>query len=485
MQHTAGFLQFLHVHDSVVTTSPRPTYDLASSFAGIVRLQVMALARVKLDAIAATAVMKSYAGETWHPVLALLHEMAGSSIRRDTHLLSAAISACESSCAWKFATQIQQQHVFLHRSLISWNACLAANAAAAMWCFGLGMLHRLSFLSLRKDVVSCSSVLHACDMGHRWQRALKLFSDMSMHGPSPNAIACGAAISAASSSAGGGRWALTTLKNMHLQRLKLSVVCLNAALSACAFSFLWEECMGLLRTMQHDSLSLTMISFGAAMSALERVERWKDALGLLAEAFQAGLQSTLVAASSALAACKHEPRAWRLAIQHMKICSLQSKHARDRRRVFDHTSEVWPPNLIMANTLSSVCESAGQWQQCTEILASLPTWRLRAAQQTYGSIVSSLVASNERGKWQISIGLLNQLRGKDLEMDVIFLGCALSLSAASILGAGVVSVGGPVLHSGPITLLRMVEECGEKALRYSATTQSEGEVVGLRRYVSG
>eukprot|EP00438_Fugacium_kawagutii_P032924 Skav212037 [mRNA] locus=scaffold782:66608:68128:+ [translate_table: standard] len=430
-------------------------------------LHVMAFSRVELDAIAATGLLKSYAtGTAWCPVLSLLDGMAGSNIQQDAYLLTAAISACESSCAWKHAAEIQAQSVFLSTSLVAWNACLAASAAAAMWCLGLGMLQQLPVYTLQKDVVSCSSVLHACSLGKRWRNALEIFANMSTRGPRPNVIACGAAISAASNSARGGPWALTTLKNMQMQRLKPSVVCFNAALSACASSFMWEECLALLRTMQHDKVQPTMVSFGAAMSAVEKVERWTDALELLTEAFPSGLQPSLVACSSAIAACKHEPAAWRQAIQ-LTRCKR---------------SEIWPPNLILANSLSSACESAGKWQQCTVILTSLPTWRLETEEQTYGSIVSAMAASakdeNEQwnmktARWKVSIQLLDQLQATDLEIDVVYLGFALNLCEATVSdGRAARSDRSPVPTDAAVgsgrslmALLRMVEDCGERSLR--------------------
>ena len=447
----------------------------------------MAFNRVELDAIAATSLVKTYTtGMTWAPVLSLLQDMADSRMQRDAHLLTATISACECCGAWRHATQIQLQNVFLKSSLIAWNACLAASAAAAMWRLGLSTLQQLSWSTLQKDVVSCSSGLHACSLGKRWQDAMQLFSDMGLRGPLPNVIACGATISAVSNSARGGRWALTTLRDMQLQHLRISAVCFNAALSACACSFLWEECLALLRTMQQDKLYPTMVSFGAAMSAVEKVERWTEALGLLEEAFQAGLQPSIVAASSALTACKHEPQAWKLSLQHMDRCKVQNRKRKGIPIVHatNPTSEdaqIWPPNLILANTLSSTCESAGKWRQCAQILASLPTWRLQADEQTYGSFVSSLLVSKEQAKWNISLGILQQLQAAGLESDVVFLSLVLSLCEVAFLKSGWAHSAGsqnvfqysladaPIaagVGQSPMVLLRMVEESAETTMRY-------------------
>jgi len=182
-----------------------------------------------------------------------------------------------------------------------------------------------------------------------------------------------------------------------------------------------------------------------------------------------------------LAACKHEPRAWELAIQHLARCKEprpgngeSSPAVRSRCG-----QEMWPPNLILANTLSSTCESAGKWQQCAVILTSLPAWRLQAAGQTYGSFVSSLLASKGKGKWQISLGILGQLAAAHLDPDIVCLDIALSLCEAEVSNSPVDSFGSqhsqrcklpgcPVMMEigqSHVVLLRMVEECGEKALR--------------------
>ena len=456
----------------------------------LLRLRVMVLQRIELDAIGATTLVKAYAtGTIWPRVIFLLQEMSHSNMLRDAHLFTAAISACESS-AWH-AAQIQLENgSILQKSLVAWNACVAACAAAAMWCLGLSMVRQLPALSLQKDVVSCSSAVHACSLGKRWPNALHLFSGMWVHGPLPNVVACGAAFNAASNSASGGWWALAALKRMQMQRLKPSVVCLNAALNACACSFLWTECFALLRNMQHDRLQPTMVSFGAAMSASEKVERWMDALELLTEALQAGLQPTLVAVSLALAACKHEPCAWEQAIRHLARCKEpRPGHDEASPSVWsDCGQRMWPPNLILANTLSSTCESAGKWQQCAVILASLPTWRLQAAGQTYGSFVSSLLVSRGKGKWQISVGILGQLEAADFDPDIVCLDCALTLCEAEVSNRPVASFGGQhsqrcnlpgnplMMETGQshVVLLRMVEECGERALRRICMWKLEG-----------
>ena len=410
---------------------------------------------VEVDAIATTTLLKAFeTGMTWYPVLSLLQGVARWNIRQDSYLLGAAISACESCGAWDYAFHIQnafskdsnqqKPSAFLDKSLHAWNSCLAASAGASMWCLGLVTLDQLSFAKLQKDVVSCSSVLHACDIGKRWQRALHLFSDMLDYGPSPNVVASGAAISAASKSMRGGEWALKELKRMEMKQMQLNVVCLNAAMSACATSILWAECLFLLR-VKHRMPS--MVSFGAAISAFERVERWADALGFFAEALDRGLRASLVAVSSVLSACKHEAGQWKMAIQLTEAQKNQGKLKPSEERL-------WPPNLIMANALSSACEAAGQWQQCVDVLESLRKWRLQADEQTYGNIASS--AASTSIAWEVSINVLKELSSQQLATDAVCLSSALGVCEAGRL------------QRAP-SVLKMLENCGDRALRRICT----------------
>lgn len=423
------------------------------------RLQVMARHLVEVDTIASTTLLKAFGtGMTWRPVLSFLERAADESIRHDTYMLSTAISACESCSIWNFAFHIlssalkpktpepERVHdtpIALERSMHAWNSCLAASARGSMWWLGMNTLHQLSLVKLQQDVVSCSSVLHACDVGKRWQNALRVFSGMLEHGPIPNVVASGAAISAASVSARGGEWALQELQRMHRNHLQLSVVCFNAALSACATSFLWAECLALLRDMR-DVIHPTMVSFGAAMCAVENVERWAEALGLFTEALQVGLRPSLVAVSSVLAACKHESSMWRMAIHQTSECKRAQVSSMCR---FDG---LWPPNLIMANALSTACERAGRWQQCAAVLSSLRTWRHRADELTYGNLASSLFA-DATATWEISVSLLKELGESDLKPDVICLGSALRIC----------ELGG--VQQAPF-VLEMLEGCGDKAI---------------------
>ena len=310
-------------------------------------------------------------------------------LRMDDMLRATATTAL--GTAWRSAVGIKRS------SLHAWNACAAASAAGSAWRFSLATMTFLGHVALKRDVVTCGTALHACDVGRGWRKALAIYQEMWEHGPLPNVVACGSALSAASQAALGGYWALEALKDMRFRQLEVGVVCFNAALTACASSSLWAECLALLEEFRPN-----MVSYGAAMAAMQAVERWKDALGLYAEAVMIGLQPSLVAASSALAAYRHEPSAWRLAMEHMTGCKAQ---------------HLYPPNLIMANTLSSLCP----WRSCTSILQLFPSWRLQAEQQSYGNLATSL------NSWRQGLQLLKVLQVADLHLDPVSLSSVLRL----------------------------------------------------------
>ena len=351
------------------------------------RLSVSSERRVQLDVIASTALLKTL--NAWRGALAMLGEVAGRQLRVDDMLLGTAMTACGS--AWRAVLAMRRP------SLHAWNACAAASAAGSAWRLALGAMTSLGHVAFKRDVVTCGSGLHACDVGRSWRMALAIFQEMWEHGPSPNVVACGSALSAASQAARGGYWALEALEDMRFRQLEVGVVCFNAALTACASSSLWVECLALLEEFRPN-----MVSYGAAMAAMQAVERWKDALGLYADAVTLGLQPSLVAASSALAAYKHEPSAWRLAMEHMAGCKAQ---------------HLYPPNLIMANTLSSLCP----WRSCTSILQLFPSWRLQAEQQSYGNLATSL------NSWRQGLDLLKVLEVADLHLDPVSLSSVLRL----------------------------------------------------------
>ena len=381
---------------------------------------------VEVDVIAATSLVNACEdGHAWNAAVSLLRWAGEADLQQDAYVRTAATAAvAKDSSGWRLATKMHHEgRDIASSSLPAWNACLSASAGSTVWRLALGCLQQLSQKrSLQKDVVSCSSALHACDMSSKWQHALLTFWNMQRFGPQPNVVAYGSAMSAASQAPAGGPWALAALKEMALNRIKPNVICMNAALSACAASFLWHECANLLLQMRRSSMKTTMVTIGTAMSLADKIGHWPVALGLLEDASHMALSPSLIAAATALSACKHEPTSWRLAVRNL---AQQRQVATEAK-----TSSLWPPNLVMANALSAVCKVSGKWRQCTEILDALPTWRLQPDGLTFANVGEALAASHPN-LWQMSWHLLRRLSGAELQPDAVLLQSALHVCEAA------------------------------------------------------
>ena len=376
----------------------------------------MPAASIKVDTIAATSIISACeTGHAWQLAVLQLRCMTECGSLPDVVSCGAVLSACEKGCQWSMALSHGISSV-LSRSTHAQNSCLAAAARATQWRKVLQLSQALWHKRGQLDVLSCGSVLHSCDVGSRWQRALNIFFFMELRGPRPNIIVVSSAISAVSASMRGGAWALQVLADLPGSRLRANAICCNAAVSTCAASSMWAESVDVFSRMLQYGPAPTMITHGAVMSAAESVGRWHDVLQWLSSGKDAGLQPTFVTCSTALSACRYEAAAWAHGVRLM-ACSREG-------------SQLWPPTQVVANALVGACSLAGRWRFVAQILNNFRGWVLQPDHLTLASAASALRTSSDTAPtWAQTLDLLKKFSGHALQPDYSSLEFMLSACA--------------------------------------------------------
>ena len=378
----------------------------------------MSDASVEVDVVAATSVISACeTGQVWQSALLISQSTTQCGLPPDVVCRGATLSACEKGSQWSLAfhlgsiqgdAQSQSSHVQ--------NSCLAASAKVAEWRAAIEMALSLQHKRGQLDVLSYGSVLHACDVSLRWQRAVHILSHMQTEGPHPNIVAFSSAISAVSASLRGGTWALRALAALSTSRLKANAICCNAAISACAASTLWSESIHVFGNMLRRGPAPTTVTHGAVMAVAERTGRWHDVLHLLSIGHHSGLRPSLVTCATSLAACRGDRGAWTHATHLFERCYKR------------YNGPLQTPTLVVANALIGAYSVAGRWQAALGVLDGLHGWMLQPDVLSLSTASSAVVGCREAlGAWMQTLGLLSIFEASALQPDYASLDSMLSM----------------------------------------------------------
>ncbi|CAE8635020.1 unnamed protein product, partial [Polarella glacialis] len=105
----------------------------------------------------------------------------------------------------------------------------------------------------------------ACEKGRRSSEAQELLEEMSSVRLQPDVISWSAVISSFARTSQGSL-ALVALEDMRQDGISPNSVTINAAISACEKSLLWQQAMHLLRCLCQGA-RCDVVSFAAAISA--------------------------------------------------------------------------------------------------------------------------------------------------------------------------------------------------------------------------
>eukprot|EP00434_Breviolum_minutum_P000243 symbB.v1.2.000202.t1/scaffold21.1/size436794/21 len=132
---------------------------------------------------------------------------------------------------------------------MSFATCITANGNASFWQRSLGLFHQMQ-RKMKADLVSFTSIIHACGMGFAWQMSMKFLSDLKVYDLRPNVTTYGAAVAACER---GSTWptALAILKQMEWDQCHPNTISIGSALVACQKALQWQRATKL---MQHFGL---------------------------------------------------------------------------------------------------------------------------------------------------------------------------------------------------------------------------------------
>eukprot|EP00930_Biecheleria_cincta_P013433 TRINITY_DN11972_c7_g1_i1.p1 TRINITY_DN11972_c7_g1~~TRINITY_DN11972_c7_g1_i1.p1 ORF type:complete len:332 (-),score=69.50 TRINITY_DN11972_c7_g1_i1:21-1016(-) len=137
-------------------------------------------------------------GGQWQHAIALLAEMAGFAVQRNSISYNATVSACEKAGQWERALVLvaEMKSGSVESCHITYNACIAACDQAGQWEHAMGLLAEMAFGRLQRCVITYNACVEACHKGSHWDLALGLLAEMQERKVHRNSVTRNAAISA-------------------------------------------------------------------------------------------------------------------------------------------------------------------------------------------------------------------------------------------------------------------------------------------------
>ena len=204
--------------------------------------------------------------------------------RRD---LNQAVSACAKASCWQEACLFLANVPRGVADVISFNATIRACEKGMQWQIGL---HFLKEMIRRKgkmtpDTITYNTIIHSCEKSGEWQLALHLFEEMLLftRRPSPDVITFTTLISGCDTL---GQWQATLqLFSQMLEQYEDLVPpnsgCFASAINSAEKSSKWRDALSWLKRMKENDLRLNGLTFTAGIRAAKRGKQWKSALELL------------------------------------------------------------------------------------------------------------------------------------------------------------------------------------------------------------
>ncbi|CAL1147577.1 unnamed protein product [Cladocopium goreaui] len=242
------------------------------------------------------------------------------------------------------------------------------------WQLALVVLPQVAEEALARDTVLRSSVLSACEKGHRWQTALSLSHRSLEEEPECLDLICFNAVISACEKKGQWQWALHLLQQIRGNpKLRASVVSFNAAISACEKGGAWEFSLELLREISLETRP-DITSFNGAISAAASGRSWQVSLDLFRRATGADLVPDLVTYGAAVAASEAAGR-WTLALQILDDAKAAHIQLND----------------IVCNAAISACEKGSTWPMAILLLDQMVSSAVEATLISFNAAMSACV----------------------------------------------------------------------------------------------
>ncbi|CAE7819998.1 CRP1 [Symbiodinium microadriaticum] len=228
------------------------------------------------------------------------------------------------------------------------------------------------------------------------------------------------ALAAACANAATWRAAIAILQH-GLQQDQTGLIISSSVLSACEKSTAWMAAVSLIRSLA-ASTRLDMIAFSAVISCTEKAGRWLEAVNSLSRLLLTGISPGVVTLNALVSACKWNGQ-WERAL--VKLTFLRRLLQPD---VVSYTAAtvacgasgkwldailLWAamrsggviPNIIMHNSLISVCEESGQWEMALDVIEQ------KTPRRAYTTVtINSGISACTRGiRWNQALHLFGSL----------------------------------------------------------------------------
>ncbi|CAJ1356107.1 unnamed protein product [Effrenium voratum] len=246
------------------------------------------------------------------------------------------------------------------------------------WQPGLAALAAAREQLLRSNVISFNAALSSC----RWQKAQQVFGRLS-------------------------------------QALRADVISQNSLMNACGKAAQWPLTLGVLEVIKATQMRPTAITYNTAMAAL----KWREALVLLPDGDQGGCNALLGGICDAASA-------WREALALARTgapsaatwtCTVSACAKAARWR--------FAQSLLQASSGSVYAGAAlvkRPWRRALDLLKAMCARALQRSVVTCSSCITCL-AEPETARWQVSLGLLDDLQVHEVEPNVITCNAAMSV----------------------------------------------------------
>eukprot|EP00929_Paragymnodinium_shiwhaense_P078514 TRINITY_DN40714_c0_g1_i1.p1 TRINITY_DN40714_c0_g1~~TRINITY_DN40714_c0_g1_i1.p1 ORF type:complete len:967 (+),score=196.11 TRINITY_DN40714_c0_g1_i1:113-3013(+) len=220
---------------------------------------------------------------------------------------------------------------------------------------------------------------------------------------------------------------LRVLRNAGLQA---NVIHYNAVINGCASSGHWQLALQLLHDMPADGIPWDTIVLNAALSVCEKSGQWQPAMSLLGEARSRQVPVDTITFNAALSCCHKGGGQWEQTVALLDLMAslgLQS-------------------DVITANAAIGGCAEGQQWRRALALWAAAP--RRDAVTHT-----AMLTAFARCGRWEETLGLLEELRGLGVGVDDIMFTTAIAACERS--GAWEVAIDWLEQSGTPVSVPRL------------------------------
>ncbi|CAL1172460.1 unnamed protein product [Cladocopium goreaui] len=230
---------------------------------------------------------------------------------------------------------------------------VAAHGRRSQWSSALDLTEKMAWQALETNIIIANSAISACEKGEEWSRAMALLAETST------------------------TW-----------RLRRDVISINGAISAVPTCH-WPKALHLLLRLQQEQQQADAISYN---SAIKVCESWLVAL----QTFNAMEVPATAMSYGVMANVFEKASCWALAV-HLLASMVNS---------------LLEMNVIVYNSVMSVCSKAEQWQQVLDLLTALKCRSLEA-----DTISQNLMISVER-RWQRVLDLLQDMDQQQMQLSL-------------------------------------------------------------------